>query len=127
MRIQHAKLLLVGTLATTCLFGLSACSPITVPAATQSADTAATEPTQLTVFAPSSLTEATKQLGAGFEAAQPGANVLFEVGHTRPSAPRSNRAPRRMCSWRPGAPTSRRWRSRAWLPPMQSGHWPATS
>lgn len=56
------------------LLGLAACNPVGAPAAA--------EATAITVFAPSSLTEAIAQLGAGFEAAHPDVKVQFELGHT---------------------------------------------
>jgi len=63
------------------MIGLSACQPVT-PVATEPAAPAPAQPTEITVFAPSALAEATKLLGAGFEATQPDVKVLFEIGHT---------------------------------------------
>lgn len=80
------RFLPVGTrslviLITVCMIGLSACQPVT-PVATTTQPAAPAQSTDITVFAPSSLTEATKLLGAGFEATHPDVNVLFEIGHT---------------------------------------------
>jgi len=64
---------------------LAACSP---SAPTQSMPTSATTkanplPTvQLKVYAPSALTEASKELGAAFENRNPGVKIGFEIGHS---------------------------------------------
>lgn len=62
------------------VLGLSACNPIDAPGADPTSPTA--EAVVITVFAPSSLTDATAQLGAGFTAMQPDTTVQFEIGHT---------------------------------------------
>lgn len=61
---------------------LSACTPAATP--TVAGETAPTQTTSVTlkVFAPSTMTEAAKALGAAFEAANPGVTVTFEIGHS---------------------------------------------
>lgn len=51
-------------------------------APTRMPPTAAAAPIALTVFVPAALTEAATQLGATFEAANPGVTVAFEFGHS---------------------------------------------
>ena len=63
---------------------LSACTPAAAPT-TASQPTATTPPVAeitLKVFAPSSLTDAAKELAAAFESANPGVKVAIEFGHT---------------------------------------------
>lgn len=74
---DHIVLLLLLTIS---LLGLSACNPVAAPGAAAPSTAAAT--TTIIVFAPSSLADAVTQLGADYEATQPGTKVQFEIGHT---------------------------------------------
>lgn len=48
--------------------------------------TAVVEEVTLKVFAPSSMTDAAKELAASFEASNPNVKVVIEFGHSPPSA-----------------------------------------
>jgi len=76
-KVNQIVLLLSLTIS---LLGLSACNPVAAPGAAAPSTAAAT--TTITVFAPSSLADAVTQLGADYEATQPGTKVQFEIGHT---------------------------------------------
>ena len=61
---------------------LTSCATPTAPAAPTAAAPAAGEGVTLKVFAPSSLTDAAKELGLAFEQANPGVKVAIEFGHS---------------------------------------------
>jgi molybdate transport system substrate-binding protein len=73
---------LVALLIVIFLTGCSALPPTSAPeAAAAAAGAAATEVT-LKVFAPSSMTDAAKELAAAFEASHPGLKLVLEIGHS---------------------------------------------
>ncbi len=99
MFLRSLPLLLLGALLAAC--GASTAAPPIPPAttvatsapaptapptpapATPAPTTAASAaPITLNVFAPAALTEASRQLGAAFEAANTGVTVAFELGHS---------------------------------------------
>ena len=61
---------------------LAACASPTAPATAPTAAPVVSEPVTLKVFAPSSLTDAAKEIGAAFEQANPGVKVAIEFGHS---------------------------------------------
>ncbi len=58
--------------------GCSSLPPVTVSSMT----TAAPDQVTLKVFAPSSMTDAVKELAAAFETANPGVKLAIEIGHS---------------------------------------------
>lgn len=75
---MRAKWLLSTTACV--LLTLAACGSNDTSAPGSGSTAAAGDPTELTVFAASSLTAAFSQIGSDFEAANPGTNVTFNVG-----------------------------------------------
>ncbi len=72
-------LVLVGFLLASCA---TSTAPVVVPTAAAPAPPAAGEAITLKVFAPSSLTDAAKEIGAAFEQANLGVKVAIEFGHS---------------------------------------------
>jgi molybdate transport system substrate-binding protein len=72
-------ILLVACLLASCAAPIA---PAAAPTAVAPAAPAANEAVTLKVFAPSSLTDAAKELGLAFEQANPGVKVAIEFGHS---------------------------------------------
>jgi molybdate transport system substrate-binding protein len=75
--MKNFRIALLVLVLMLCLSACAAPTATTAPAAGESAPAIL-----LKVFAPSSLTDAAKELGAAFEKANPGTTLAFEFGHT---------------------------------------------
>ncbi len=81
--MKNYQTVLVALLLTVIL--VTACSPIPAvqaPAALTPAPVAPATNVTLKVFAPSSMTDAAKELASAFEAANPGVKLAIEIGHS---------------------------------------------
>ncbi len=70
------------SLALVCIFALAACSSPTPAASPTMALKVPPKNVSLKIFAPSSLTDAAKDITTAFEAANPGVKLAIEFGHT---------------------------------------------
>lgn len=76
--IPFALLLIIVVLVTACI---SPVPELPAPAAATAAPAVSAGPT-VKVFAPSSMTDAAKELAAAYEAANPGVKLAIEIGHS---------------------------------------------